>query len=156
MKEIGQHQCCGQFLVFPGLTTSAFKYFYFSVFRELNVFIFGHAGSSLLLGFSLAVESQLSSCHAGAAHHGGFFCCRALALGLLGFSGCGSRFLEHRSIIVEHGLSCSKAVGSSQTRDQTCVSCIGRWILYHWATRKALDFQLQVWMYSGDYLSDLY
>ena len=27
--------------------------------------------------------------------------------------------------------------GSSQLRDQTCVSCIGRWILYHWATWEA-------------------
>ena len=34
-----------------------------------------------------------------------------------------------------HGLSCS--VGSSQTRDPTCVSCIGRQILIHQATRKA-------------------
>ena len=29
-------------------------------------------------------------------------------------------------------------VGSSLTRDQTCVSCIGRQILYHWAIRKGL------------------
>ena len=29
-------------------------------------------------------------------------------------------------------------VGSSQTRDQTLVSCIGKQILYHWATREAL------------------
>ena len=28
--------------------------------------------------------------------------------------------------------------GSSQSRDQTCVSCIGRWVLYHCATRAAL------------------
>ena len=28
--------------------------------------------------------------------------------------------------------------GSSQTRDLTRVSCISRWILYHWATREAL------------------
>ena len=28
--------------------------------------------------------------------------------------------------------------GSSWTRDQTHVSCIGRWILYHWATWEAL------------------
>ena len=28
--------------------------------------------------------------------------------------------------------------GSSQARDQTHVSCAGRWVLYHWATRKAL------------------
>ena len=26
--------------------------------------------------------------------------------------------------------------GSSRPRDQTCVSCIGRWILYHWVTRE--------------------
>ena len=29
--------------------------------------------------------------------------------------------------------------GSSQFRDQTHVSCIGRWILYHWANRRALS-----------------
>ena len=36
--------------------------------------------------------------------------------------------------------------GSSQLRDQTqgfCISCIGKWILYHWATWKALLFALQ-------------
>ena len=27
--------------------------------------------------------------------------------------------------------------GSSQTRDQTHISCFGRWIFYHWPTRKA-------------------
>ena len=30
--------------------------------------------------------------------------------------------------------------GSSWHRDRTCVSCIGRWILYHWATREAHIF----------------
>ena len=28
--------------------------------------------------------------------------------------------------------------GSSQSRDQICVSCIGRWIFHHWATKEAL------------------
>ena len=28
---------------------------------------------------------------------------------------------------------------SSPTRDQTCVPCIGRWILNHWTTREAQD-----------------
>ena len=28
--------------------------------------------------------------------------------------------------------------GSSQPRDWTCISCIGRLVLYHWATREAL------------------
>ena len=27
--------------------------------------------------------------------------------------------------------------GSSWPKDWTCVTCIGRWILYHWATREA-------------------
>ena len=31
-------------------------------------------------------------------------------------------------------------MGSSWSRDGTNVSCIGRWILYHWATREAHDF----------------
>ena len=31
-------------------------------------------------------------------------------------------------------------VGSSQTRDQTHVPCVGRQILNHWVTRKALHF----------------
>ena len=30
-------------------------------------------------------------------------------------------------------------VGSSQTRGRIHVSCVGRWILYHWATREALS-----------------
>ena len=33
------------------------------------------------------------------------------------------------------GLSALRHVGSSQTRDRTHVSCIGRQILYHWSSR---------------------
>ena len=40
------------------------------------------------------------------------------------------------------GLVAPQHVGSSRTRDRTRVSCIGRWILYHRATRKTLDFQI--------------
>ena len=32
----------------------------------------------------------------------------------------------------------SSSRGSSQPRGQTHISCIGRWVLYHWATREAL------------------
>ena len=35
------------------------------------------------------------------------------------------------------GLIALEHVETSQTRDQTQVSCIGRQILYHWATREA-------------------
>ena len=31
----------------------------------------------------------------------------------------------------------SSSRGSSQIRDRTLISCVGRWILYHWATWKA-------------------
>ena len=34
------------------------------------------------------------------------------------------------------GVGCHSR-GSSWPRDRTCISCIGRWILYHWATREA-------------------
>ena len=37
------------------------------------------------------------------------------------------------------GLVAPKHVGSSRTWDQTRVSCIGRHVLYHWATREAWD-----------------
>ena len=34
------------------------------------------------------------------------------------------------------GLAAPWHVESSQTRDRTCVPCIGRWILYHWTTKE--------------------
>ena len=34
--------------------------------------------------------------------------------------------------------------GYSQSRDWNCISCIGRWVLYHWATREA-----QLYLQSG-------
>ena len=42
------------------------------------------------------------------------------------------------SVAVVHRLNCSKACGIFQTRDGTHVSCIGRQILIHLATRKVL------------------
>ena len=82
-----------------------------------------------------------SSCGVWAFHCGGFFCCGAQALG------------TQASIAVSHGLSnCGTWIsypaecGISQTRDQTCVPCIGRWILHRWTTREVhnLFYFLQV------------
>ena len=42
----------------------------------------------------------------------------------------------HQARILEW-VAISFSRGSSQLRDQTCVSCTGRWILYHWATWEA-------------------
>ena len=40
------------------------------------------------------------------------------------------------------GLVAPRYVESFWARDRTCVSCIGRWILHHSATREALELQL--------------
>ena len=40
------------------------------------------------------------------------------------------------SVVVVHRLSWMQHVESSQTRDQTRVPCIARWILNHWITRE--------------------
>ena len=45
-------------------------------------------------------------------------------------------------------VSISFSRGSSWPRDWTHISCIGRWILYHWATREALNFGLFLTRYS--------
>ena len=41
------------------------------------------------------------------------------------------------------GLVASQHVQSSQTRDQTRVPCIDRWILNQWTTRKVQNFYLK-------------
>ena len=45
--------------------------------------------------------------------------------------------------------------GSSQPRDQTCVSCIVRWMLYHWATREAPLFLDTGWHTPNFHLENL-
>ena len=55
---------------------------------------------------------------------------------------------EHRFWV--HGLSCS--VGSSWIRNQTHVSCIGRWILSHRVTREALGIISDNFMWLCNYL----
>ena len=63
--------------------------------------------------------------------------CRLLIV--VAFSCCKAHALEHAdSAVVVHELSCPTSCGIFQTRDQTHVSCIGRWILNHWTTREVL------------------
>ena len=105
-------------------------------------FIFGCARSFLLHGlFSSCGERGLLLCNCSvrASHSSGFSCCGARTLGCVGFSSCrvGSaaaalRFWSTGSIVVACGLHCSvEGGGSTWIRDQSCVSCIGRQILYH-------------------------
>ena len=79
----------------PG-TASLGVNFFFKIFYLL--FIYGHAGSLLLhTGFLYlqrwSEQGQLAGCGAWASHCGGFSCCGARALELVG------------SVVVAHGLS---------------------------------------------------
>ena len=87
-----------------------------------------------------------------------FYSCIYLFLAMLGLPCCvgfsliavHGLFLAVASLLEEHRLwntwaqslwqthwVAPRHMESSQIRDQTCISCIGRQILYHWATREA-------------------
>ena len=83
------------------------------------LFLHGCAGSALCAGFlQLPWAGLLSTCGARASPHGGSSCCGA---GVPGYTG---------SVAL-------RPVGSSWTRDGTCVPCISRWVLNHWTTRES-------------------
>ena len=74
-----------------------------------------------------------SSCGGQVSPYGAFSSCRAWALGARAaelwlpgsrLNSCGAQ------------ATLSRACGIFPIRGGTCVSCIGRWILYHWATRE--------------------
>ena len=66
-------------------------------FKKVYLFISGSAGSLLCKLFpSCSEQGPHSSCDAQASHCGGFSCCRAWALGHLGFSSCSSQPLVYR------------------------------------------------------------
>ena len=120
---------------------------FFNIFFFFYIYIyFGCARSSLLRGlFSSCSEwGLLSSCGAQASSCSGFSCCGARALGHLGSGSCNSRALEHRlnSCGAWTQLLCGMWA-PPWSRDQTRVSCIGRQILHHRATREALGNHLK-------------
>ena len=78
-------------------------------------------------GLSLVVESRGSS-----------------PVAACGLSSRDSRALEHEQFWCT-GSVAPRQVGWSRTRDRTRVSCVGRGILNHWATREAPNFKLQCW-----------
>ena len=63
----------------------------------------------------------------------------------MGFSNCGAWAQLLRCI----NLVALRHVGSSWTRDQTCVPCIGRQILIHWATREVLKYFIMFVLVNG-------
>ena len=103
--------------------------------RRLFFYLFGCAGSSWL-------HRHLSSCSEqgilSASQGSGFSCCGAQALEHWASRAAAPGLQSTDSAVVLHGLTCS--MGSSWTRDQTCVSYTGRPILYHCVSRGALGF----------------
>jgi len=99
--------------------------------------------SLLLLGLFLVAASGGHSLVAVVASHcGGFFSLWWLLLWDTGswprsFSSCGSQALEHRLNSCGTQASCSATCGILPDQGSNHVSCIGRWILYHYATREA-------------------
>ena len=108
-----------------------FYWVWWKLFRLFKIlFICGWAGSSLLRAGFLSLWWAgvplylLTSRYAGS--HCSSFSCGAQALGCMGFSS--------RSAWAYYPWH----VGSSQTRDWTCVPCISRQILNQWTTREVL------------------
>ena len=106
--------------------------------------IYGCAGSLLLhlLFSSCSKWGLLSSYQAWVSRCSGFSCCgvQVSILVACGLRSCGSQALWCVCLVaVACRLSCPTACGYSCTRDGTRVSWIGRWILYPWATREALE-----------------
>ena len=91
-------------------------------------------------GFSLAAASRSCSCCSVWASHAvehGLWGMGASVLGTTRLWSTGSIVVAHTGSTKLWHLVAPQHMGSSQIRDRTHVSCIGRWILYHWATREA-------------------
>ena len=101
------------------------------VFCCLDFLVVASRGYSLFVVCRLLIEVAFSLWSMGS---------RALRLLWLQHVGLvvAAPWLQSTGLIVWcTGLVVPRHVGSSWIRDWTCVFCIGRWILYHWATREA-------------------
>ena len=99
-------------------------FFFFLSFIYLFIFVCSALGHQWCAwAFSSCGEQGLLSRGVWASHCGDFSC-GAQALGWAG------------SAIVVHRRSCPGACGIFLDQGSKPVSCIGRWILYHWITRE--------------------
>ena len=107
---------------------------FFLIFKNFYLFVFGFSS------FHYWVWAFFS-CQAWASHWDGFSCCRARALVYMDFSSGGSWAQYCSSQALEQLRNCGTWVQvpcedpwDPQTRDPTPISCIGKQILFHWAT----------------------
>ena len=105
--------------------TICIEFFFF--YKFIYLFIFGCVGSSFLCEGFLQLRQAGATLHRGAraSHYRGLSCCGAQA----------PDAQAQQSWLT--GPAAPRHVGSSQTRAWTRVSCIGRQILNHCATREA-------------------
>ena len=109
--------------------------FYFFILIYVFIYLGLHWVFVAVRGLSLgAANGAALRCSAQASQCSGFSCCGSRAGGRAGFSSCSTRARE----LWCAGLVAPRHVGSSQTKDQACVPCIGRLILNHWITRDVL------------------
>ena len=122
------------------------RFLFLLIFK--NVFVFGCAGSSLLWSCSecgllfTAMCGLLISVASLLAEHS-LWGTQASAAVASVTAACG--LSAHRLRSCGHSLNASQHVGFSQTRDQTSVPCIARWILNYWTTWEAGDCFLNFW-----------
>ena len=104
------------------------------MFLKIILFIFGCAWSALLQGLFLQLQWVGATLQLWCS---GFAFCRARAPGTWAQSSWlpGARVQAQKLWCT--GLVAPQRVGSSWATNQTHVSCIGRQILYHWATKEA-------------------
>ena len=102
--------------------------FYFLL--KFHVFIFW-------LCWVFVVHQLFSSRSARASHCRGFLCCGAQTLERQDFSSRAAQAESVGLVVVALGLSCSTACGIFLDQVSNPCLLVGRWILYHWATREA-------------------
>ena len=117
----------------------------YSFFFLIKKIFFGCVGSVAARELSLvAVSGGYSSLRCMGFSLQWLLLLRSMGSRHVGFSSCGTwaQQLWHTGSRAEAqqlwcmGLVAPPYVGSSRTRDQTCVPCIGRWILNHCANRE--------------------
>ena len=124
-------------LIWPLPSFLFFKIYLFVYFRLRWVFI---AACGLPL---VAASGGYSLLRCAGFSLRWFLLLRSTGSRCAGFSSCGMQAQQ----LWRTGLVALWHVGSSWTRAQTCVSCIGRWILNHCATRDVLAFLSDIILY---------
>ena len=131
-------------------------FFIYYTYIQFYLFIFDSVGSLLLLcHFSPVEVSGATLCRgAWAPHCSDFSCCGSRTPGHAGCSSCSlwaqdvtPYFGAQAQWLWPTGSVALQHAGSSWTWDWTRVSCIGRWILYHWATKEAQVYFLNWLLY---------